>query len=158
MNDSLYRHLKAFGQEHVLQFADQLTPDGRERLEGQLRELDLQLINDLAKQGADAPDWSELARRATPPPAFRLDDRDGVAFMHQTLGKVVPHPSQTHNEDVGRFRRLVFSRYHRFTRCQMAAQSFRSFKWNMDSDGQLVKLLNAGIIVNISKMKKIFKQ
>lgn len=74
MNDSLFRQLQTFGQEHVLQFADELNPESRKRLEGQLRELDLNLINDLVHHEMDAPDWDEFARRATPPPAFRLND------------------------------------------------------------------------------------
>jgi UDP-N-acetylglucosamine/UDP-N-acetylgalactosamine diphosphorylase len=76
MNDSLHQQLRRFGQEHVLQFVDQLDTADQQQLEAQLRELDLDLIAKLARDHSDAPDWAELARRSTPPRAFRLNDRD----------------------------------------------------------------------------------
>lgn len=76
MNDSqcsLFEKLQAMGQEHVWRFADQLSPEARERLENQIRQVDLDLIAKLGREEAEAPDWGALARRSTPPPAFRLD-------------------------------------------------------------------------------------
>ena len=43
----LYHRLREHGQEHVLAFWDQLTPDGRARLVEQLAGVDLQLIQQL---------------------------------------------------------------------------------------------------------------
>lgn len=74
MNDMLRQQLRSTGQEHLLQFLDQLDSEAHERLETQLQELDLDLLAQLARDETDAPDWGELARRSTPPPAFQLND------------------------------------------------------------------------------------
>lgn len=76
----LYEQLKAAGQEHVLRFCDELSPAARAQLDAQLQELDLGLLNQLARDTHDAPDWADMARRSTPPPAIRRDDRD-AAFI-----------------------------------------------------------------------------
>lgn len=70
----LFDELQAAGQEHVLRFADQLSSESRQRLESQVRELDLDLIAKLGREEVETPDWEALARRSSPPPAFRLND------------------------------------------------------------------------------------
>jgi UDP-N-acetylglucosamine/UDP-N-acetylgalactosamine diphosphorylase len=79
MNDSLQQQLVAAGQEHLLEVLEQLASPVREQLEAQLRELDLDLIARLVRDEHDAPDWEALARRATPPTAFRLNGK-GAPF------------------------------------------------------------------------------
>lgn len=69
----LKRSLEAIGQQHVLDFYDQLDPAGRERLLDQLQALDLPLTEGLATGAEEPVDWAALARRASPPPAVRLD-------------------------------------------------------------------------------------
>jgi UDP-N-acetylglucosamine/UDP-N-acetylgalactosamine diphosphorylase len=68
MNHPLYEQLVAAGQEHVLRFYPQLDKTGRERLDQQLHALDLTLLAQLARDEHEAPDWTAMARRSTPPP------------------------------------------------------------------------------------------
>ena len=79
-NHPLAKQLLAAGQEHVLGFYQDLEPAAREQLDRQLRGLDLDLLHQLTHDTHEAPDWSAMARRSTPPPAIRLDDRD-AAFI-----------------------------------------------------------------------------
>ncbi len=80
MNHPLLEQLVAAGQEHVLGFYQELEP-GRARTTGPpAAGLDLDLLTQLTRDKHEAPDWSAVARRSTPPPAIRLDDRD-AAFI-----------------------------------------------------------------------------
>jgi UDP-N-acetylglucosamine/UDP-N-acetylgalactosamine diphosphorylase len=79
-NHPLSKQLAAAGQEHVLGFYAELKPAAREQLDRQLQALDLDVLDQLTHNARDAPDWSAMAHRATPPPAIRLDDRD-AAFI-----------------------------------------------------------------------------
>ncbi len=81
--ETLSPQLQQFGQQHVLQFLDELDDVQRTRLLTQLSELDLELIDHLAHDKIDAPDWGDLARRSTPPPAFRLQDPDCATSPQQ---------------------------------------------------------------------------
>lgn len=74
MNEALRRKLVAASQQHVLQYLDALAPEAVQSLQAQLEELDLDLLTQLARDEVDAPDWAALARRSTPPPAYRLHD------------------------------------------------------------------------------------
>jgi UDP-N-acetylglucosamine/UDP-N-acetylgalactosamine diphosphorylase len=71
----LLARLAPFGQEHVLAFWDELDAPSKEELAAQLESLDLGLIAELHRAGHEAEDWAELARRAAPPLAVRLADR-----------------------------------------------------------------------------------
>ncbi|MBM4090445.1 MAG: UDPGP type 1 family protein [Planctomycetes bacterium] len=75
VND-VFEALRAADQDHVLRFYDQLDADSRRQLEDQVSALDLPLIARLTRDREVACDWAALARRSTPPPAFRLDGRD----------------------------------------------------------------------------------
>ncbi len=75
----LRNHLATFGQEHVLQFWQQLDPLKQQALVRQVEQLDLKLFGDLYRnactespEASDGPDWESLARRAEPPNAVRL--------------------------------------------------------------------------------------
>ncbi len=71
----LDRHLVSHSQQHVLAFWEELLPQQRQRLVEQIRGIDLGQIEELF-HGKIAPEnWADLARRAVPPPAFRLHDK-----------------------------------------------------------------------------------
>jgi UDP-N-acetylglucosamine/UDP-N-acetylgalactosamine diphosphorylase len=72
--DELRSLLAPFGQQHVLDFWDELGAHERGQLAAQIRALNLRELNALGRQLAAAEDWEALARRAVPPPAIRLDD------------------------------------------------------------------------------------
>ncbi len=80
MHHPLWQQLVAAGQQHVLYFYDELAPDAREQLDRQLSGVDLHLLHQLTNNTHAAPDWAAMARRATPPPAVRLEDRE-AAFI-----------------------------------------------------------------------------
>jgi UDP-N-acetylglucosamine/UDP-N-acetylgalactosamine diphosphorylase len=82
-NDELRSRLAAFGQEHVLDFWDELTPPQRQQLTAQIAALDLKQINALFHGAAAPEDWAELAGRAMAPPAFRLRDRKRAFSVEQ---------------------------------------------------------------------------
>ena len=73
----LTARLAPFKQEHLLRFWDELDDAGRRRLASQIQAIDFEQICQLAQQGASTQDWAAMSRRATPPPAMRLADRDG---------------------------------------------------------------------------------
>lgn len=73
MIDRLRKKLAAHGQEHVLAYWEELDASERARLAEQIEAIDLDLIDKLFRDGASQSNWAELARRATAPPAFRLD-------------------------------------------------------------------------------------
>jgi len=72
--DKLEQHLAAFGQQHVVAFWDDLEPQERERLAAQVQSVDLAQLDGLFRSRQASDDWADMARRAAPPPAFRLDD------------------------------------------------------------------------------------
>ncbi|QEG37040.1 UTP--glucose-1-phosphate uridylyltransferase [Bythopirellula goksoeyrii] len=73
----LEERLKPFGQEHLLQFWDELSPPQRQALASQIEAVDLGQINSLFRGEVDQPDWAQLSRRAEPPPAVRLSEQSG---------------------------------------------------------------------------------
>ena len=74
--DQLRTRLQPFGQEHLLGFLDEFDEAQRSRLAEQINTIDLELIQSLFQGDVDQPDWAELSRRATPPPAKRLAERE----------------------------------------------------------------------------------
>jgi UDP-N-acetylglucosamine/UDP-N-acetylgalactosamine diphosphorylase len=73
---SLHSRLAPFGQEHLLRFWDELDDAGRANLASQIASIDPAQIQQLHRQGSGTHDWSALARRAKPPLAMRLADRE----------------------------------------------------------------------------------
>lgn len=71
--ESLNDLLAAHGQEHVLQFWDQLSASEQQVLTGQIRDLDLQQLDELIAGAAVKTDFAEMASRAVPPPSVRAD-------------------------------------------------------------------------------------
>jgi UDP-N-acetylglucosamine/UDP-N-acetylgalactosamine diphosphorylase len=72
--DELERRLAAFSQQHVLAFWDELNAAQRASLAAQVERLDLKLLDELFHSQAASEDWADMARRAAPPPAFRLGE------------------------------------------------------------------------------------
>jgi UDP-N-acetylglucosamine/UDP-N-acetylgalactosamine diphosphorylase len=68
--------LRPHRQEHLLAFWDELEAAQRDRLARQIQGIDLDLIASLYRGDVDQPDWAALSRRAEPPPALRLADRE----------------------------------------------------------------------------------
>ncbi len=62
-------------QSHVLAHWDELAAAEQEALAGQLEAIDLEELAALYAGEIDQPDWHETARRAEPPVAMRLADR-----------------------------------------------------------------------------------
>lgn len=91
LRERLARQLAPAGQEHLLQFWDQLAPDQQAELAQQIDALDLELFATLQQKygglkqsgasqvGDHRAHWAALAARATSPPALRLDG-SGVDF------------------------------------------------------------------------------
>ncbi len=71
--------LEPTGQGHLLAFWDDLDTAQQAGLAAQVESLDLVLIESLFRGVVDQPDWAELSRRATPPPAVRLTERNSGA-------------------------------------------------------------------------------
>lgn len=72
--DELVAKLASSGQQHLLQFWNELDEAGRRKLASQIESVDLAQIDRLYRQGAGTHDWAEMSRRATPAPAMRLAD------------------------------------------------------------------------------------
>ncbi len=72
-SDGLLAVLRPFGQEHLLDFWDQLSAAGRDSLTRQIQGVDFRLIQKLHAQGQDQSNFRDLALRAGPPVGFRLD-------------------------------------------------------------------------------------
>ncbi len=66
--------LAQFQQGHLLQFWPELSPDAQRALTEQLQQIDFPLLHKLASQSDEAVDWGEMATKAEPPPAVKLDD------------------------------------------------------------------------------------
>ena len=72
-SDGLLAVLRPFGQEHLLDFWQQLSAAERDSLAGQIQGIDFRLIQKLHAQGQDQSNFRDLALRAGPPAGFRLD-------------------------------------------------------------------------------------
>lgn len=72
MKDELLAILRPYGQEHLLAFWDTLDAAWRESLARQIRAIDWDLIQRLYRGREGQTDVRQLAERAGPPPAFRL--------------------------------------------------------------------------------------
>ncbi len=64
--------LAGFGQQHLVRFMDELSPEDAESLRGQIAQIDFDELAALTKSAEQAVDWGELAARADSPPAVRL--------------------------------------------------------------------------------------
>lgn len=76
MESTLRSRLASFGQAHLLRHWDDLTEDGRDRLQRQINVIDLAQLARLMEGPSETPDWAELARHANPPQAIRLNEAE----------------------------------------------------------------------------------
>jgi len=75
--DRLRTLLKPHGQEHLLQFWDELDATSQRKLASQIEAVDFEQVEGLYHKQSATHDWAALARRALPPQATRLADRQG---------------------------------------------------------------------------------
>ncbi len=73
VREHLLEILRPYGQEHLLAFWEQLDPPQRESLARQIEAIDFPLLRRLYEARGRQADMADLAARAEPPPAFRLD-------------------------------------------------------------------------------------
>ena len=73
IRDRLIAVLQPHGQEHLLAFWDQLDTGEQESLARQIEAIDFDLVGRLYRDRDRQENLRELADRAEPPPAFRLD-------------------------------------------------------------------------------------
>ena len=71
--DTLFDRLKAFGQQHVLRYWDELDEIQQRAIAEQLAGFDFDLLRRLHRDVTASIDWEGLAARAEPPAAFRLN-------------------------------------------------------------------------------------
>ncbi|MBA4106965.1 MAG: UDP-N-acetylglucosamine pyrophosphorylase [Pirellula sp.] len=71
----LESRLRPHNQLHVLKFWEELDAAGQQQLARQIMSIDFDLLDSLFRDEIDQPDWAELARQASPPPAVRLHER-----------------------------------------------------------------------------------
>lgn len=71
----LESRLRPHNQLHVLRFWEELDAAGQQQLARQIMSIDFDLLDSLFRDEIDQPDWAELARQASPPPAVRLHER-----------------------------------------------------------------------------------
>ncbi len=72
MTEQLRAHVRTYGQEHLLEFWDQLSVVAKNRLADQIRQVDFSELQQLYEGKTIARDFAELASRAKQPPAIRL--------------------------------------------------------------------------------------
>ncbi len=77
MQPSLEQELRDHDQHHLLTFWNELSPAERHMLVEQIRGIDFAELSRLLAGQETATDWGALARKAEPPPAFRLSDTGG---------------------------------------------------------------------------------
>jgi UDP-N-acetylglucosamine/UDP-N-acetylgalactosamine diphosphorylase len=75
----LLARLEPFGQGHLLQFWEELSIEQQQSLAEEIAAIDFALVDSLYRGKVDQPDWGALSRRATPPPAVRLDQQSREA-------------------------------------------------------------------------------
>lgn len=87
--ETLREQLASFGQSPVLRFWDELSDRERSDLAADIQSIDLRLVDELVRGEVPTEDWDQRSRRATPPPAFRVEDRRENSTMAEleTIGR-----------------------------------------------------------------------
>lgn len=73
----LLNRLNRYGQQRLARFCNDLDEASYTRLAPQIANVDLEQLTRLCEAVVEKEDWAELARRAEPPPALRLNSRRG---------------------------------------------------------------------------------
>ncbi len=76
MSEELSARLRKHGQHHLIAFWHELSAEQQQGLADQLADVDLELLDRLFRKNAQSANWAELARRAEPPPSFRMGDEN----------------------------------------------------------------------------------
>lgn len=79
LKDELLVQLRPFGQEHLVQFWDELSQLEKMSLATQIAQIDFDLIVRLARSASELDIHHQRVSQAEPPPAFRLGNRVGSA-------------------------------------------------------------------------------
>jgi UDP-N-acetylglucosamine/UDP-N-acetylgalactosamine diphosphorylase len=87
--EQLLAALRPFGQEHLLAFWDRLDENGQESLARQIEAIDFALVRRLFDGRNRQGNVSELASRAEPPPAFRLNTAQNPFSPQQSRQRAV---------------------------------------------------------------------
>lgn len=83
----LTEHLKSFGQEHLLQFWDELDEKSRQSLAQQIDGIDFAQIAELFGHRGLEDELADVASRAGEPPAIRLDDAQNRFSLEEARGR-----------------------------------------------------------------------
>jgi UDP-N-acetylglucosamine/UDP-N-acetylgalactosamine diphosphorylase len=75
LDNKIADEVKRFGQSHLLQHWDSLTPKQQSAFANQLSSIDFKLIKRLFEGDEAQPDWAALAAAAGPPDAIELGDK-----------------------------------------------------------------------------------
>ncbi len=75
----LHELLASYGQEHLIKYWDELDTAAQLSLRNQIEEIDFEQLVDLAGKADGDDHWAELAGRAEPPPAIRLDQQEPIS-------------------------------------------------------------------------------
>ena len=78
MYAELAEHLSRHQQLHLLDHWDHLDRVQQQRLAQQIQHIDFELMRQLADGHKDSTNWDDLAARAEPPPAIRLQGKNRV--------------------------------------------------------------------------------
>ena len=89
IRERLVAILRPFGQEHLLTFWDKLDLAGQESLARQIEAIDFALVRRLYDGRNEHGNLRELAARAAPPPAFRLDTAKNPFSSQQAQQRAV---------------------------------------------------------------------
>jgi UDP-N-acetylglucosamine/UDP-N-acetylgalactosamine diphosphorylase len=80
LTEALIGRLTAHNQGHALRFWEQLDLPGRAALAAQLEAIDFDQLAHLVHKHVAAQNWEEIARRASAPPAIRLDGQNPISY------------------------------------------------------------------------------
>jgi UDP-N-acetylglucosamine/UDP-N-acetylgalactosamine diphosphorylase len=82
-----FSKLKPYKQEHLIQFWDKLSADEQSRLAQQIDAIDFDLLSELSSKKTQHVDMVELASRALPPKAIRLDSTEEQTRIAREAGE-----------------------------------------------------------------------
>ncbi|QDV71059.1 putative uridylyltransferase [Rosistilla carotiformis] len=85
MNTSLQSKLASYGQQHLLQFWDQLNADQQQQLVDQIDKIDFSRLQRLVDSDDAEVDFESIASRAEPPRAVRADGSGAAWSLDQAI-------------------------------------------------------------------------
>jgi len=76
LENKIKEELKKFGQLHLLQYWDDLSPKQKSSFSNQLNSIDLTQVKRLIEGNEAQPNWAAMAASANPPDAIRLNEQN----------------------------------------------------------------------------------